>query len=186
MFKRNILFMMMKKRDVSCQLDRVINFALCVRNGIHGILIPPDTENLWIVGYNNKHWGTGWWGDVNGANSIMYSAVVMGFSPANKLIYLPLRKNERPECSKIEDAPPGEPNTMIDDCDLVFTTHQVLFKRSDWTKVKGMFQAAYLSSVWEMKEGYSCVDIYLGEKEFPYRKRLKMWHWPSFDFYEEN
>lgn len=70
----------------------------------------------------------------------MYSAAVMGFNPTNKLIYFPLRKNERPECFKIEDAPLGEPNTVIDDCDLVFTTHQVPFKRSDWAKVKEMLR----------------------------------------------
>lgn len=40
MFKRNIWFMMKERgRDVSCQLDRVINFVLSARNGIHGTLI---------------------------------------------------------------------------------------------------------------------------------------------------
>lgn len=40
MLKRNILFMMKERgRNVSCQLDRVINFVLSAGNGIHGTLI---------------------------------------------------------------------------------------------------------------------------------------------------
>lgn len=75
------------------------------------VLIPYDTEQLWITGYGNRHWGLNWEGDRKGLESMMYSAAVLGLYPENKLVYFPIRKNEKYRCFKMERAFPGERDT---------------------------------------------------------------------------
>lgn len=102
----------------------------------YDILIPPDTEQLWIINYGNKHWGTNWDGNRKGLEALLYSSAVLGFNPADKVIYFPIRGNIVPEIYKKRNAFPGEGSTTVDDCDLIFTTHQAQLKRSEWTEIK--------------------------------------------------
>ena len=61
----------------------------------YDILIPPVTDQLWIINYGNKHWGTIWDGNRQSLESVMYAAAVLGFNPTDKIIYFPIRKNEK-------------------------------------------------------------------------------------------
>lgn len=82
-------------------------YAVKFKNHNYDILISPDTGQLWITGYGNKHWGTDWDGNRKGLEALLYSAAVLGFHPADKVIYFPIRGNEIPEIYKRRDAFPG-------------------------------------------------------------------------------
>lgn len=104
------------------------------------ILIPPKIEQLWITGYGNLHWGTNWEGNRDGLKALLYSSVVLGFNPTDKIIYFPIRKNCKPEYYKIPNAFPEMEDTYINDCDLIFTTHQTQLQRSKWKKIKNIMR----------------------------------------------
>lgn len=103
------------------------------------ILIPPNTEQLWITGYGSKVWGLNWEGNRDGLEALLYSMVILGFNPVDKIIYFPIRKNAKTEYDKNiggNGNMHGNKDTYINECDLVFTTHQVAFKRGKWKKLK--------------------------------------------------
>lgn len=108
----------------------------------HGyeVLIPRDTEQLWITGYDGQHWGLNWEGNRKGLEALLYSSAVLGLHPKDKLIYFPIRKNEKHICFRRWNVFPGERDTYIDVLDMVFTTNQTPFKRSDWKNVKNMMK----------------------------------------------
>ncbi len=106
----------------------------------YDILIPPVTDQLWIINYGNKHWGTKWDGNRQSLESVMYVVAVLGFNPADKIIYFPIRKNERADYYRINNREPWRRDSMVDEYDLIFTTHQVPFKRSEWTEMRKMFR----------------------------------------------
>lgn len=87
------------------------------------ILIPFNIDNVLLSNYLNDE-GTGWAGDRKGIKALMYSAVMLGFNPTRKIIYLPVRKNK---CSE---------QYYKDEYDLVWITHQVHLRRSEWREIK--------------------------------------------------
>lgn len=113
-------------------------YTVKVGGHTYDVLIPPNTDRMWISGYGDRWYGTTYVGDRKGLEALLYSATVLGFNPVNKLVYFPLRENDRPRCYKIKNEFPGERDTIIEDYDLIFTTHQAQFKRSDWGKIKEM------------------------------------------------
>lgn len=115
-------------------------YTVKLRGHSYDIIIPPDTEQLWIQNYGNKHWETCWYGNRKGMEALLYAAAVLGFNPAGKVIYFPIRGNAYPESYRRKNAFPGESITMTEDCDLVFTTHQVQLKRSEWIEIRRMFK----------------------------------------------
>lgn len=101
----------------------------------YDILIPQDTGILWVEGYGGIYDGERWVGDRKGLSTLLYAAVVLGFNPTDKLIYFPLRKNWK------KDYPvPEKYDDDKEDCELVFTTHQTQFKRSNWREIKRQFR----------------------------------------------
>lgn len=71
---------------------------------------------------------------------MLYSAAVLGFKPTDKVVYFPIRGNKVPEIYRERNAFPGEKSTVIDECDLIFTTHQAQLRRSGWTEIKKMLR----------------------------------------------
>lgn len=104
------------------------------------ILIPPVTDQLWILNYGNQHWGTIWSGNRQSLESVMYAAAVLGFNPTDKIIYFPIRKNEKADYYRINNREPWYRDSMVDEYDLIFTTHQVPLKRSEWTEIRKTFR----------------------------------------------
>lgn len=111
------------------------------KNHKYDILLPPDIGQLWVTNYGDKHWGTNWDGNRKGLEALWYSAAVLGFNPSGKVIYFPIRGNKVPEWYKQwQDEFSEEGSSIVDDCDLVFTTHQTQLKRSEWTELKKTFK----------------------------------------------
>lgn len=106
----------------------------------YDILIPPVTDQLWIINYGNKHWGTIWAGNRQSLESVMYAAAVLGFNPTDKIIYFPIRKNEKADYYRINNREPWSKDSMVDEYDMIFTTHQVPLQRSEWTEIRKMFR----------------------------------------------
>lgn len=128
------------------------------------ILIPLVTDQLWITYYDNKHWGSMWDGNRKSLESVMYATVILGFNPTNKIIYFPIRKNEKPEGYKRRNRKLRGGYSIVDGYDMIFTTHQVPFQRSDWKEIKKTFR--YLK-----EETYTlCYDR---ERTVDYFKRSK-------------
>lgn len=135
----------------------------------HDILIPPITNQLWLLGYGDKHWGTVWTGNRESLESIMYSANLFGFNPTDKIIYFLIRKNKIPESYRNR-------GSLIGKYDMIFTTHQVPFKRSDWKKIKEILR-------YTKAETYTlCYDR---ERSVRYFERsVEKWKY-SVDFHKE-
>lgn len=100
------------------------------------VLIPPGTDELWVGGYGDKYWGVDWYGSRKGLEALLYSSVVFGFNPTNKIVYLPIRHNHKPRHFDMKDSFPGEQTSLIQDYDYILTTHQTQFKRSQWKAIK--------------------------------------------------
>lgn len=98
-------------------------FDVSYKNHVYCILIPMNIDNVFVSNYLNDE-GTGWAGDRKGIKVLMYSAALLGFNPMNKIIYFPIRNNK---CL-------GDYHK--DDYDLIWTTHQVHLKKSEWRDIK--------------------------------------------------
>lgn len=94
------------------------------KNHEYCVLIPYDVENMHVYDFGGEE-GTGWVGNRKVVKTLMYAAAILGFNPTNKIIYFPIRGNEPPEFY-----------SWADRCDLIFTTHQVQLKRSDWNEIR--------------------------------------------------
>lgn len=106
----------------------------------YDILISPVIDELWILNYGNKHWGTVWDGNRQSLESVMYAAAVLGFNPTEKIVYFPIRKNEKADYYRLNNREPWYRDSMADEYDLIFTTHQVALQRSEWTKIRKTFR----------------------------------------------
>ena len=124
---------------MSKKKERKIKFKqydISYKNHSYCILIPEHTENVRVTGYGFAVWGTNWMGDREALRTLMYSAAVLGFNPQNKIIYFPIRKNKKLPTFDYRYAFPGEKQNEVEDCDMIFTTHQVQLQRSKWKKLK--------------------------------------------------
>lgn len=93
------------------------------KNHEYTILIPQNTEHL--LTYEDGDGYRGWVGDRKEVKNLMYAAAILGFNPIGKIIYFPIRKNTVPK-----------EYFGVDQCDLLFTTHQVQLKRSEWKEIR--------------------------------------------------
>lgn len=94
------------------------------KNHEYCVLIPYDVANMYVYDFGGEE-GTGWIGNRKIVKTLMYAAAILGFNPANKIIYFPIRGNEPPKFY-----------SWADRCDLIFTTHQAQLKRSDWSDIR--------------------------------------------------
>lgn len=99
------------------------------------ILIPQNTEQLRFYVYPFRECCQDWMGNRAGLEALMYSAVIMGFNPKDKIIYFPTDTKRETECERNWRERVKMVN-IFDRVDLVFVTPYVQFQRSRWKKIK--------------------------------------------------
>lgn len=105
----------------------------------YSILIPKETGQLQFYTYLFRECCQDWMGNRAGLEALMYSAVVLGFNPRNKIIYFPTdrraeTKSERSWRERVKLV------NVVNRTDLILTTPYVPFKRSRWKKMKKMLR----------------------------------------------
>ena len=105
----------------------------------YSILIPKETGQLQFYTYLFKECCQDWMGSRAGLEALMFSAVILGFNPMNKIIYFPTDKESETILEQSWRERVKLVN-VVDRVDLIFTTPYVPFQRSRWKKIRKMLR----------------------------------------------